>query len=260
MINSGYVIKNVSKFYKINNEEHVVFKNISLEISEDDITVILGKSGCGKTTLLRLISGLENTSSGKINFIKENKAYKPKVGLVFQESRLMPWLTVTKNIAFHNKKSYKTNKLLLKLKFKKSDLNNKDSVNVDKYLKMMNLDKFKNSYPNELSGGMAQRVSIARALSFNPDLLLMDEPFSALDYFTRMDMQNEVIKIHECTNKGVIFVTHDIDEAMRIGKKIIIFTSQGDIQEFEINESYNRDLTGSYYGELKNRILNILKE
>lgn len=259
MINSGYVLKNVSKIYNIDNKKHIVFKNISLEISVDDITVILGESGCGKTTLLRLLSGLEDVSSGEINFIRENKIYKPRVGLVFQESRLMPWLTVSENISFHNQKSSKMDSLLSKLKIKKSNLDSKDDIDIDKYLKMMKLEKFKNSYPNELSGGMAQRTSIARALSFNPDLLLMDEPFSSLDYFTRMDMQNEVIDIHESMRKGVIFVTHDIEEALKIGKKIIIFTKQGDVQEIQISESYNRDLTSSYYGKLKKQILNILK-
>ncbi len=259
MINSGYVLKNVSKVYNIYNKEHVVFKNISLEISSDDITVILGESGCGKTTLLRLLSGLEDISSGEINFVRENKLYKPKVGLVFQESRLMPWLTVSENISFHNRKIFKKDNLLSKLIHRKSNINNEDNIDIDKYLQMMKLEKFKNSYPNELSGGMAQRTSIARALSFNPDLLLMDEPFSSLDYFTRIDMQNEVISIHESTNKGVIFVTHDIEEALKIGKKIIIFTKQGDVKELDINNTYNRDLTSSYYGKLKKQILNILK-
>lgn len=264
MSNSGYIIKKVCKNYEVNNEQHMVLNNISLNISTEDITVILGESGCGKTTFLRLIAGLENVTSGEISYIKDNKEFKPKVGMVFQESRLMDWLNVSENITFHNvsNRSKKNNKnaiyrLLSKLRFKKN--NSVSEIDVDKYLSMMKLEKFKNSYPGELSGGMAQRVSIARALSFDPDMLLMDEPFSALDYFTRKDMQNEVIRIHESTNKGVIFVTHDIDEALKIADKIIVFTLEREFKEFKINDTYNRDLTSNYYVSLKKEILHTLK-
>ena len=264
MSNSGYIIKKVCKNYEVNNEQHMVLNNISLNISTEDITVILGESGCGKTTFLRIIAGLENVTSGEISYIKDNKEFKPKVGMVFQESRLMDWLNVSENITFHNvsNRSKKNNKnaiyrLLSKLRFKKN--NSVSEIDVDKYLSMMKLEKFKNSYPGELSGGMAQRVSIARALSFDPDMLLMDEPFSALDYFTRKDMQNEVIRIHESTNKGVIYVTHDIDEALKIADKIIVFTLEREFKEFKINDTYNRDLTSNYYVSLKKEILHTLK-
>ena len=264
MSNSGYIIKKVCKNYEVNNEQHMVLNNISLNISTEDITVILGESGCGKTTFLRIIAGLENVTSGEISYIKDNKEFKPKVGMVFQESRLMDWLNVSEDITFHNvsNRSKKNNKnaiyrLLSKLRFKKN--NSVSEIDVDKYLSMMKLEKFKNSYPGELSGGMAQRVSIARALSFDPDMLLMDEPFSALDYFTRKDMQNEVIRIHESTNKGVIFVTHDIDEALKIADKIIVFTLEREFKEFKINDTYNRDLTSNYYVSLKKEILHTLK-
>ena len=264
MSNSGYIIKKVCKNYEVNNEQHMVLNNISLNISTEDITVILGESGCGKTTFLRIIAGLENVTSGEISYIKDKKDFKPKVGMVFQESRLMDWLDVSENITFHNvsNRSKKNNKnaiyrLLSKLRFKKN--NSVSEIDVDKYLSMMKLEKFKNSYPGELSGGMAQRVSIARALSFDPDMLLMDEPFSALDYFTRKDMQNEVIRIHESTNKGVIFVTHDIDEALKIADKIIVFTLEREFKEFKINDTYNRDLTSNYYVSLKKEILHTLK-
>ncbi|MGX9755458.1 ABC transporter ATP-binding protein [Clostridioides difficile] len=278
--NSGYIIRNLSKSYKVDNEEHVVLSDISLNIDRSHITVILGESGCGKTTLLRAIASLEDINSGEIRFVKDNKEYKPNVGFVFQESRLMPWLNVSENISFHNqKKSTVLNKILNKLNHSKSTINKdrndnlihlngkddlsksnkQDNIDIEKYLKMMNLQKFRNSYPNELSGGMAQRVSIARALSFNPDMLFMDEPFSALDYFTRIDMQNEVIRIHKSTNKGVIFVTHDIDEALKIGKKIVVFTNERKIEEFDIEDDYNRDLTSNYYIKLKKDILMTMK-
>lgn len=256
MSNSKYVIDNISKFYEVNNEKHIVLNNISLSISTSHITVILGESGCGKTTLLRVIANLEEVSSGTIKFIKDNEEYKPKVGLVFQESRLMPWLDVSENIVFHEKNN---DSILNRLKNIGHLRKNKDSdSSIDEYLKMMRLQKFKNSYPNELSGGMAQRVSIARALYFNPDILLMDEPFSALDYFTRMEMQNELINIHKSTNKGVIFVTHDIEEALRIAKNIVVFTKEHKIREFQIDKSYDRDLGTDYYISLKKEILRTL--
>lgn len=256
MSNSKYIIENVSKFYTINNEKHAVLKGLSLNISTDDITVILGESGCGKTTLLRIIANLEEVSSGEIRFIKNDKEVKPKVGLVFQESRLMPWLNVSENIAFNEVKDKSILSKLKNLILHKEDRGNENKI--DEYLNMMRLEKFKNSYPYELSGGMAQRVSIARALYFNPDILLMDEPFSALDYFTRMDMQNELIKIHESTNKGVIFVTHDIDEALKIAKKIIVFTKNYDVKEFNVSNSFDRDLGSSYFSDLKREILQTL--
>ncbi|MDR5586636.1 MULTISPECIES: ATP-binding cassette domain-containing protein [Clostridium] len=235
MNSSKYKLKNVNKIYEINGQEHVVLEDISLDIYSEDITVILGASGCGKTTLLRIIAGLEELSNGNIEFIKGDKKIKPKVGLVFQESRLMPWLNVSENINFHRKSSKK---------------------DIELYLSMMRLEKFRNSYPNELSGGMAQRVSIARALSFEPDFLLMDEPFSALDYFTRMDMQNEVIAIHKATNKGVIFVTHDIDEALTIGTNIIVFTSDMNLKQFNVKQQNNDALENI---KLKKEILKILR-
>ncbi|MGG7214670.1 ABC transporter ATP-binding protein [Clostridium nigeriense] len=256
MSKSQYIIKNVTKSYEVNNEKHIVLKNISLNINTNDITVILGESGCGKTTLLRLIANIENVSSGEIKFIRDNKEVKPKVGFVFQESRLMPWLNVCENIAFNDIK----NKTIMKglkniVNFKKDET---DNYQVDIYLRMMKLEKFKNSYPYELSGGMAQRVSIARALYFDPDVLLMDEPFSALDYFTRADMQNELIRIHKSTKKGVIFVTHDIDEALKLANRIIVFERNNEIKEFEIEESHDKNFEDEYYINLKREILKTL--
>lgn len=240
MINTGFVIKNLYKKFYIEDDVHIVFSDISLEIHGDKITVILGESGCGKTTLLRILSNLDTADSGEVVYIENDKKITPKVGVVFQESRLMPWLTVKENISFHSK--------------------GMDEETLNKYLSMMNLQKFKNSYPNELSGGMANRVSIARALSYDPDILLMDEPFAALDYFTRRKMQKEVIDIHKSTKKGVIFVTHNIDEALTIADKILVIKQDKTIKEFVIEDDYNRDLGDSYYIDLKKVILRELGE
>jgi len=230
MNKSKYIIKDINKSYKVDLEDHVVLNNINLEISSEDVTVILGESGCGKTTLIRIIAELEAQSGGEVTFFKNGEISKAKVGMVFQESRLMPWLTVSENIAFHKKASLDK---------------------IDFYLDMMKLKKFNKLYPHELSGGMAQRVSIARALSFEPDFLIMDEPFSALDYFTRRDMQKEVLSIHKNTGKGIIFVTHDIDEAINIASRIIIFTKDKEIKEITINKDFN----SSCKFDIKNQIL-----
>ena len=210
MYKCGFVLKNISKKYLVDNTYHVIFNNVSLDICKDEITVILGESGCGKTTSLKILSNLETIDSGQIKYFNEDEEVTPKVGVVFQESRLMPWLTVSENITFHG--------------------NKKAEINVDKYLDIMKLKKFKNAYPSELSGGMANRVSIARALSYDPDILLMDEPFAALDYFTRRKMQREVIDIYKSTKKGVIFVTHNIEEALTIANKIIVFNKNKNIK------------------------------
>lgn len=226
---SKFIIENVSKSFS-----QKILKNISLEISGEDITVVVGKSGCGKTTFLRMLAGLENISDGSIKFLDSlGKEKKAKIGMVFQEPRLMPWLTVEKNIRIYEKE---------------------ERVDVDKVLSLVSLKDVKNFYPNELSGGMASRIAIARAIGYNPDILLMDEPFAALDYFTRNQLQNEIIKIHKETKTGIIFVTHNIDEALLIGGKIIIF-NRGKCEEIKIEKNYPRDMGDIELINLKKDIL-----
>lgn len=226
---SKFIIENVSKSFS-----QKILKNISLEISGEDITVIVGKSGCGKTTFLRMLAGLESISEGSIKFLDSlGKEKKAKIGMVFQEPRLMPWLTVEKNIRIYEKE---------------------EKVDVDKVLSLVSLKDVKNFYPNELSGGMASRIAIARAIGYNPDILLMDEPFAALDYFTRNQLQNEIIKIHKETKTGIIFVTHNIDEALLIGGKIIIF-NRGKCEEIKIEKNYPRDMGDIELINLKKDIL-----
>ena len=226
---SKFIIENVSKSFS-----QKILKNISLEISGEDITVVVGKSGCGKTTFLRMLAGLENISEGSIKFLNSSgKEKKAKIGMVFQEPRLMPWLTVEKNIRIYEKEG---------------------RVDVDKVLSLVSLKDVKKFYPNELSGGMASRIAIARAIGYNPDILLMDEPFAALDYFTRNQLQNEIIKIHKETKTGIVFVTHNIDEALLIGGKIIIF-NRGKCEEIKIEKNYPRDMGDIELINLKKDIL-----
>lgn len=206
--------------------DHYVFNNLNLDIESDKITVILGKSGCGKTTLLRLISNLEKYDSGSIN------TNNLKFSYVFQEPRLFPWLTVFENI---------------------QAITNLPSDEIYRMIRMVDLEKFSNSYPDELSGGMKSRVSLARAFAYKPNFLLMDEPFSNLDDFTRVKMQKELLKLYNKENVGILFVTHNIDEALTIADKIIVLKEGKIYSSYNIN-SKKRDLLDFEFTTLKRKI------
>lgn len=231
--------ENISKSFFVNNKKIEVIKNINFESSSEGITVILGKSGCGKTTFLRLLAQLEIQDSGKI--IIEDKA---KISIVFQEHRLMPWLNVFSNITFGMSR------------YRKKESKDK----IYNLINMMGLSGFDNAYPYQLSLGMMQRVAIARALANDSDIILMDEPFASLDYFTRETLQNETINIYTNSKKSIIFVTHSIDEALILGKKIIIFEGGKIKKEYDLNnEDYNRNILSKFFIELKKDILNSIK-
>ena len=233
----GIKLVNVSKFYTVDKESIKVIDKIDLSIPENKITVILGRSGCGKTTLLRLVAGLENFEQGEIIGVEsKRKAY------VFQEDRLMPWLDVKSNITFG---------------IHKNEINNS---RINEIIETVGLEKFYNAYPSQLSGGMKQRVSIARAFAYNPDFIMMDEPFSALDYFTREQMQNELLNIHKRLKCSILFVTHSIDEALILGDNIVILEKGIIKSQYEIKEDSNkRDLLDDKFVKLKKQIINDLK-
>ena len=233
----GIKLVNVNKFYNVEKECIEVLDGINLNIPSNKITVILGRSGCGKTTLLRLVAGIEKFEQGDIQGANlKRKAY------VFQEDRLMPWLDVKKNITFG---------------IKNKDVDNKK---IDEIVQTVGLESFCSAYPSQLSGGMKQRVSIARAFAYNPDFIMMDEPFSALDFFTRKQMQEELLRIHKKTLCSILFVTHSIDEALILGDKIVILEKGIIKSEYEIHEeSDKRDLLSEKYLDLKKKIMNDLK-
>lgn len=233
----GIKLVNVNKFYNVEKECIKVLDGINLNIPSNKITVILGRSGCGKTTLLRLVAGIEKFEQGDIQGANlKRKAY------VFQEDRLMPWLDVKKNITFG---------------IKNKDVDNKK---IDEIIQTVGLESFCSAYPSQLSGGMKQRVSIARAFAYNPDFIMMDEPFSALDFFTRKQMQEELLRIHKKTLCSILFVTHSIDEALILGDKIVILEKGIIKSEYEIHEkSDKRDLLSEKYLDLKKKIMNDLK-
>ena len=233
----GIKLVNVSKFYTVDKESIKVIDKIDLNIPENKITVILGRSGCGKTTLLRLVAGLEDFEQGEIIGVEsKRKAY------VFQEDRLMPWLDVKSNITFG---------------IHKNEINNS---RINEIIETVGLEKFYNAYPSQLSGGMKQRVSIARAFAYNPDFIMMDEPFSALDYFTREQMQNELLRIHKTLKCSILFVTHSIDEALTLGDKIVVLEKGIIKSQYEIEEeSSKRDLLDEKFVKLKKQIIDDLK-
>ena len=233
----GIKLVDITKSYSVENESLKVLDQINLNIPSNKITVILGRSGCGKTTLLRLVAGLEDYDSGKIM-----DANLKKKSYVFQEDRLMPWLTVRKNITFG---------------IKKHEINHEK---IDTMIETVGLSRFQSAYPSQLSGGMKQRVSIARALAYEPDFIMMDEPFSALDHFTREQMQEELLNIHQRSKCSILFVTHSIDEALILGNKIVVLEKGAIKSEYEIDDAAeHRDLLSNKYVELKKKIINDLK-
>lgn len=240
---AGLIIKNLSKTFHINDKKVKALNDINLSINNESFTAIVGKSGCGKTTLLKIICGLEKQTTGELEFThcNENNHNSKRVGIVFQEPRLMPWLTVEQNMAFP----------IVKNK------NNSDIHEiVNKYLSMLGLEKFKDAYPSQISGGMAQRVSLGRTLCYNPEIILMDEPFGALDAFNRRKLQNEFINIFREYKKTIIFVTHDVEEAVYLGQDIVIMDEGSIIEQIPVPLDYYRDTTSSEFLRLREEILN----
>ena len=230
---AGIELRNIQKSYRVDNRELPVLNGIDLKIPEKSITVILGKSGCGKTTLLRLIGGLEKPDAGEITFEEAHKS-----AFVFQESRLMPWLNVWDNVRFGLKKRLGEDKMI------------QDTI--DK----VGLHGFEKAYPHQLSGGMQQRVAIARALVYRPTFIMMDEPFAALDYFTRIQMQKELFRMQREQGASICFVTHSIDEALILGDKIVVIEKGRIKAEFIIeSENEERDSTRPMFIEQKKKII-----
>lgn len=222
-------IDNVKKIFNTRNGEMIALNGVSLDIMENEFICVVGPSGCGKSTLLNIIAGLLEPSSGKIYCDgKEVKGTGTERGVVFQQYALFPWMTVKKNVMFG-----------LELK----GIKGQEAEDIAmKYIKMVQLEDFVNHYPKELSGGMKQRVAIARAYAVNPSILLMDEPFGALDAQTRTQLQTELLETWEKERKTCFFITHDVEEAIILAQKVIIMSARpGRIKEIvDINIPYPR--------------------
>ena len=212
MANDLLVIDEIEKTFQLKDSTVNAIDKVSFSVREGEFVSIVGASGCGKSTMLRLIAGLEQPTSGSIT-LHGNKITEPslQVGMVFQESRLFPWASIRSNIEFGI--SYKADK-----KQKQQD--------AQKFINLVGLQGFEKALPKQLSGGMQQRAAIARGLINNPEILLMDEPFGALDAITRINMQNETLRIWQEDKKTVILVTHDIDEAIYLSDRIIVLSSR----------------------------------
>ncbi len=208
---NNLVIEKLHKSFPARTGEVIALQDINLSIREGEFLSIVGSSGCGKSTLLRIIAGLENGYDGTVR-LGGKRIAGPGLdrGMVFQEHRLLPWLTVNENVAFGlNGRNSRENERLVR-----------------EHLDLVGLSGFAEAHPHQLSGGMAQRVSIARALVNQPGLLLLDEPFGALDALTRIQMQQEILRIWEKERTTMILVTHDIDEAIYLGDRVVILSSR----------------------------------
>lgn len=185
-----------------------VLQNIHLEVERGEFVCIVGPSGCGKTTLLNIVAGFLPYSHGQV-LVEGEAVHGPNAKriFIFQEGGVFPWLSVQQNVAFAIESLTKENR---------------DSI-VKRYIDLVGLNGFEDSYPRELSGGMRQRVEIARALAANPDIIYMDEPFGALDFFTRTKMRSDLLRIWETERKTILFVTHEIDEAIQLADRIVVF-------------------------------------
>jgi ABC-type nitrate/sulfonate/bicarbonate transport system ATPase subunit len=218
-----------------------VLNDISLDVGDGEFVCLLGPSGCGKTTLLNAMAGFLSPTSGEIKVSGEVvRKPDPRRIFVFQERGVFPWLTVEGNIGFGLSK-------LPRLEREKR---------VAYYVKMVGLEGFEKTYPQELSGGMKQRLEVARALAVNPDMLLLDEPFGALDSITRLIMRGELLRIWEAERKTIVFVTHDIDEAVQLADRVVVMSARpATIQQIvNIDITHPRDISSPRYLELRDGI------
>ena len=236
------VIERLNKIFTTQNEHIVALRDVDLHVKQGEFMTVIGPSGCGKSTLLKIVAGLDVDYVGKVELNGQPiKGPSLEKGFIFQEPRLFPWLTVEKNIA--GDQSLKDPKV---------------SENVHALIQLVKLEGFEKAYPKELSGGMAQRVSIARALLRNPAILLLDEPFGALDAFTRSHMQEVLLNIWETNKTTMIFVTHDLDEAVFLGQRVVVMNPRpGHIKSvLPIDLTFPRKRSSLGFQEMRRAVLN----
>lgn len=239
-------IENAGKIFKQNGKDFRALENVSLSIEKGEFICLLGPSGCGKSTLLNAIAGFDPINEGSIK-IDGKEVTQPSTEnvMIFQNYGLLPWRTVLKNVEFG-------------LEPQKISKNKRRKL-AEKYIELVGLSEFENSYPRQLSGGMQQRVAIARALAVDPEIIFMDEPFGALDAITRMKLQDDILEISRRHKKTIIFVTHDIEEAVFLADRIVVMTpNPGKIKSIvSVNLRHNRDRTGDDFVALRDKIFEI---
>lgn len=234
--------ENLGVVFTRDNKSLPVLQNINLDVSEGEFVCVVGPSGCGKSTLLNTMSGFLSPTSGSVRIDGEIvRGPDPRRIFVFQERGVFPWLTVEGNIGFGL--------------FKLQDSERKQRI--ARYIKMVGLQGFEEAYPSELSGGMKQRLEVARALAVNPDTLYLDEPFGALDSMTRHTMRGELLRIWESERKTIVFVTHDIDEAVQLADRVVVLSARPAVTQriVNIDISHPRDISSPRYLELRDGIL-----
>ena len=231
----------INMVFSRDGESVSVLENVGLEIREGEFICLLGPSGCGKSTLLNVIAGFLSPTNGKV-FIDDEmvRGPDPRRIFVFQERGVFPWLTVEGNIGFGLYKLSKAER----------------AERIAHYVALVGLQGFEKAYPQELSGGMKQRLEVARALAVNPDMLFLDEPFGALDSITRLIMRRELLRIWEAERKTIIFVTHDIEESVQLADRVVVMSARpAKIQTVvEIDIPHPRDISSSRYLELRDGI------
>ena len=230
MVNKILRIKNIKKNYHDNNDETIAIEDINLDIYEKEFLSIVGPSGCGKSTLLSILANLENKTGGKIQFLKKDI----KIGYMLQNDCLFPWRTILNNC-------------LVGLEITNT-LNDENKNKVIDLLTKYGLKDFINKYPSSLSGGMRQRVALIRTLATNPDILLLDEPFSALDYQSRLKLSDDIYKIIKDEKKTAIMVTHDLGEAISMSDRVVVLSNR----PAKIRRIYEINLTNKT-NPIKNR-------
>ncbi|MFB9329124.1 ABC transporter ATP-binding protein [Paenibacillus aurantiacus] len=235
------MIEGLNRTFASPSGDVVALRDIRLEVEQGQLVTFIGPSGCGKSTLLKIIAGLDTAYQGKLT-LNGKRITGPGVdkGVIFQEPRLFPWMTVERNIAAN-------------LPLSSPEVRRR----VGEMVELVRLKGFERAYPRELSGGMSQRVAIARALLRNPDVLLLDEPFGALDAFTRTHMQEALLDIWQRNRTTMLFVTHDLDEAVFLGQRVVIMNPRpGHIRQVVgIDLPYPRKRAGAAFQELRSRVL-----
>jgi len=240
-------LQNISKYFKTKNRSLHVLEDINLTINQGEFVAIVGASGCGKSTLLRLLMNLEESDSGSIEWTgSDTHKGNRNIGVVFQDHRLFPWLTVIDNV-------------VLGLEFSQQDYNQKREKAFD-ILKLVGLENFTGVNPPRLSGGMAQRAAIARALVGSPDMLLLDEPFGALDAFTRLQLQQELENIWQRDKITTVLVTHDIEEAVFLADRIIVLEPRPGriLEDIKIDLPRPRTRSAFQFNQIKDSILSLI--
>ncbi len=243
-------LKDISQLFPLKNKEVVVLDRINLTINEGEFVALVGPSGCGKSTLLRIIAGLVKPSKGMVLFRnKKISGINRNVSIVFQTFGLLPWLDVTENITL----GLEARSVSLKERLRKAF----------KYIDLVGLEGFEEAYPRELSGGMKQRVGIARALVMEPELLLMDEPFSALDAFTAQNLREEILRLWgsgRLSLKSIIMVTHNIEEAIYLADRVVVLSTHPGriIGDIKVGLNRPRDRDSVEFTELYDKIYSMV--